>query len=342
MSNAILSERPAAEPGESRTPLITCWGLQQYYPVGKTIFKAQQKVLKAIDGIDLRIYEGETLGLVGESGCGKSTLGRTILNLNRPTGGQVWYRDQCIGNYNFKSMRQLRKEMQIIFQDPFASLSPRMTIYQSVKAPLDVFKIGSEAQRKEKVESLLDYVGLGRQHMSKYPHEMSGGQRQRVVIARAMVLDPAFIVCDEPVSALDVSVRSQVLNLMKKVQRERNLAYLFISHDLSVVRYLCDRVAVMYLGNIVEIGTKAEIFDSPMHPYTKALLSAIPIADVTVKTKRIILQGDVPSPIDPPPGCKFHTRCPYAVATCGQGGAIGYTNITPTHRVACLRALEIS
>jgi oligopeptide/dipeptide ABC transporter ATP-binding protein len=234
-------------------------------------------------------------------------------------------------------MRPYRQEMQMIFQDPYSALNPRMTIFQSVRAPLDAFHLGSKQERKEQVESMLDYVGLSREQINKYPHEMSGGQRQRAVIARAMVLNPAFVVCDEPVSALDASVRAQVLNLMKNIQRDRKPAYLFISHDLSVVRFLCDRVAVMYLGKIVEYGTKAEVFQHPAHPYTQALMSAIPVPDVDVQTERIVLRGDVPSPMAPPNGCRFHTRCPMATPECAQQTPL-LTDLGGGHCAACHRA----
>ena len=323
---------------EKRELLLDVVDLKKYYPVNKTLIKEKRKYLKAVDGINLRIYKGETVGLVGESGCGKSTLGRTILKLHQLTDGAIWYKGNQIESYGFEDMRELRKDMQMIFQDPFASLNPRMTIFDAVKAPLDVFKIGTNEERTDKVKKLLNYVGLGENHIYKYPHEMSGGQRQRVVIARAVISNPEFIVCDEPVSALDVSVRSQVLNLMKDMQENMKLSYLFISHDLSVVRYLCDRIAVMYLGRIVEIASKKELFENPIHPYTKALISAIPIPDVKVKTKRIILKGDVPSPIDPPTGCRFHTRCPYATKECAEVMP-ELKDINSQHQVACIHAI---
>ncbi|MBU5470454.1 ATP-binding cassette domain-containing protein [Falcatimonas sp. MSJ-15] len=323
---------------EKRELLLDVVDLKKYYPVNKTIIKEKRKYLKAVDGINLRIYKGETVGLVGESGCGKSTLGRTILKLHQLTDGAIWYKGNQIESYGFEDMRELRKDMQMIFQDPFASLNPRMTIFDAVKAPLDVFKIGTNEERTDRVKKLLNYVGLGENHIYKYPHEMSGGQRQRVVIARAVISNPEFIVCDEPVSALDVSVRSQVLNLMKDMQENMQLSYLFISHDLSVVRYLCDRIAVMYLGRIVEIASKKELFENPIHPYTKALISAIPIPDVKVKTKRIILKGDVPSPIDPPTGCRFHTRCPYATKECAEVMP-ELKEINSQHQVACIHAI---
>ena len=275
-------------------------------------------VVKAVDDINLTIHKGETLGLVGESGCGKSTLGRTILNLIPKTSGQIFYEGQDIGVYDKKQMWEMRKKMQIIFQDPYSSLNPRMTVYDLVSAPLEVYGIGSAKERREMVISILHDVGLDQQYLNRFPHEFSGGQRQRIGIARALILNPEFVVCDEAVSALAVSVRAQVLNLMKKMQEKRGLTYLFISHDLSVVRHVSDRVAVMYLGSVVEVAEKRELYGHPLHPYTKALLSAIPIPDANRKRQRIILEGDVPSAYNPPAGCKFHTRCPYATDRCRQ------------------------
>lgn len=327
-----------------RKPLIEMRGLQKHFLAKKSFDKSKQVFLKAVDGVDLTIYSGETVGLVGESGCGKSTLGRTVLKLHPITGGQVFYDGDEITAYSEKQMHPLRKKMQLIFQDPFASLNPRKTIYESVRAPLEVFHEGDESARKVKVSEMLEVVGLGTKYLNKYPHEMSGGQRQRVAIARALINDPTFVVCDEPVSALDVSVRSQVLNLMKDLQQERNLAYLFISHDLSVVRYLCDKVAVMYLGKVMEVADKEELFEHSLHPYTKALLSSIPIPDVDAKRAKIILQGDVPSPLNPPSGCYFNTRCPYATERCRQETpkleTVAGRGVSP-HQVACLRYKEI-
>ena len=277
---------------------------------------SENLVLKAVDDVSFSIAEGEVLGLVGESGCGKSTLGRAVIKIHSISDGDVYFKGQAIKDYGFRKMRELRKDMQMIFQDPYASLNPRMTVAEIVKGPLDVFEIGDRNKRLERVVEMLETVGLSSEYLSKFPHEMSGGQRQRVVIARAMISNPSFVVCDEPVSALDVSVRAQVLNLMKDMQEQFNTAYLFISHDLSTVRYICDRIAVMYLGHIVEIAGSNELFDYPSHPYTMALLSSIPIPDVDQRRKRIILEGDVPSPIDPPKGCPFQSRCTRCTKRC--------------------------
>ena len=297
--------------------LVEVKDLKKHYPVSGQLAGKKRKVLKAVDGVNLTVHEGEIMGLVGESGCGKSTLGRTILRLHPVTSGEVIFEGTHIEDKKMKALRPLRRDMQMIFQDPYASLSPRMTIYESVKAPLDVLEPNLSAQEKDqKIQSILHTVGVTDQHMNKYPHELSGGQRQRVVIARAMITNPKFVVCDEPVSALDVSVRAQVLNLMKRVQQDTGVAYLFISHDLSVVKYICQTVAVMYLGKIVELAPKKELYENAQHPYTKALMSAIPIPDITVKRDRIVLKGDIPSPVNPPKGCHFHTRCPYAMEKC--------------------------
>ena len=271
-----------------------------------------------MDSINLKINQGEIVGLVGESGCGKSTLGKSILKLHEITGGHILFHGEDITNYNERQMRPLREKIQIIFQDPYASLNPKKKIVQSVMAPLDVAGKYTKEEKLEKVRKILREVGLSDKYLEKYPHEMSGGQRQRVVIARALINDPELVICDEPVSALDVSVRSQVLNLLKDLHKERNLTYIFISHDLSVVEYLCDKVAVMYLGRIMEYAGKRELYGKPLHPYTKALLSAIPVPDIHAKRDEVILQGELPSPLNPPAGCLFSTRCPMATEKCRQ------------------------
>lgn len=281
------------------------------------IFKLSRKAsLKAVDHVNLSIHKGETFGLVGESGCGKSTLGRCILRLIEPTEGSVEYDGVKLQDLRGKQLRQMRQKMQMVFQNPYSSLNPRMTILDTVKAPLDVFHMGTEEERIERVLEIMSVVGLDEKYLYRYPHEFSGGQRQRIGIARAMVLNPGFIVCDEPVSALDVSVRSQILNLMNDLQEERGVAYLFISHDLSVVKHISNRIGVMYLGKVVEIADVDQLYEDPLHPYTQALISAIPIPDVGDKKERILLTGDIPSPINPPPGCNFHTRCPHATERC--------------------------
>lgn len=295
--------------------LLEVNNLKKLFPVNKKLFQERQYV-KALDDISLKIGRGETLGMVGESGCGKTTFGRTVLRLSEPSSGSITFdgRDVCAAGK--EELRRLRMEMQIIFQDPYASLNPRMTVADIIRSPLDVFKLGTKEERNQKVKEILSRVGLNEYHMNRYPHEFSGGQRQRIMIARALVLNPKFIICDEPVSALDVSVRSQVLNLLQDLQEEFHLTYLFISHDLSVVKYISDRIAVMYLGGIVEIAPKAELYDGPFHPYTKALLAAIPIPDPTVVRSDLRLQGELPSPLNIPEGCRFCTRCPYAAERC--------------------------
>lgn len=319
---------------EEEKILLDVKGLKKYYTVGNNFRESRRRQLKAVDDVSFQIGLGETCGLVGESGCGKSTLGRTILRLHSVTGGSVAFDGEEIQDYSMKKMRPLRKDMQMIFQDPYASLSPRMTIFHSVKAPLDIQGGLSEAEKRSRVQDILAYVGVTRQHMYQYPHELSGGQRQRVVIARAMITSPRFVVCDEPVSALDVSVRAQVLNLMRKMQMETKVSYLFISHDLSVVRYLCETVMVMYLGRIVEKADKKELYGNPQHPYTKALMSAIPIPDIHVSHEREVLSGDIPSPVNPPAGCHFHTRCPYATERC-RAEEPKLRQVREGHWVAC-------
>ena len=292
------------------TPLFQVTDLCQYFNVGRG------KVLKAVDHVHFTIYKGETLGLVGESGCGKSTTGRCLVKLYEPAAGTITYKGKDIFKYSREEEKAFRKNVQMIFQNPHSSLNPRMTVKDIIGSGMKLHGLATDKDVDQKVEAILKRVGLNRDHMSRFPHEFSGGQRQRIVIARALVLDPEFVVCDEPVSALDVSVRAQVLNLIQDLQKTKKLTYLFISHDLSVVKYVSDRIAVMYLGRIVEIATKDELYNNPQHPYTKALLSAIPIPDVDNKMKREILTGDVPSPLNPPAGCYFHTRCRYASERC--------------------------
>ena len=314
--------------------LVEVKDLKKQFVASKSIFKNKSTYVNAVNGITLNIKRGETLGLVGESGCGKSTLGRTILRLTPATSGQVIFDGQDIGKLSNEDMRQMRKRMQMIFQDPYSCLNPRMNILELVRAPLDVFKIGTREERVEKVKEMLEIVGMGEQHMMRYPHEFSGGQRQRVGIARALISNPEFVVCDEPVSALDVSVRASVLNLMNQLQERFGLTFLFISHDLSVVKHISDRVAVMYLGGIVEITSKDELYKNPLHPYTKALLSAIPLPDPSRKAAPKILEGDLPSPYNPPTGCRFHTRCEHCTARCKEEAPV-LKDMGGGHQVAC-------
>lgn len=287
---------------EDKKVLLEVQKVKKEFVTSKSLTGKPLKIVHAVDSVDLTIYEGETIGVVGESGCGKSTLGRCILQLIRPTAGNVLYRGEDITKLNKEQMRQMRRKMQLIFQDPYASLNPRMTVLELIMAPLEAFGIGTMEERVKRVKEIMELVGMPENMMNRYPHEFSGGQRQRIVIARALVLNPEFVVCDEPVSALDVSVRAQVLNLIQELKKKKHLTYMFISHDLSVVKYISDRIAVMYLGRIVEIAEKNELYNNPQHPYTKALLSAIPIPDVDNKMKREILTGDVPSPLNPPSG----------------------------------------
>lgn len=297
--------------------LLEVNNLKKYFPVKAGIFKRTVAHVKAVDDISFAVKEGETLGLVGESGCGKSTTGRTILRLLEATAGEVLFEGKDVMSLNKTQLREIRKDMQIIFQDPYASLNPRMTVADIVGEPLDIHKLAAnKKERNKRVKEILENVGLGEEYMNRYPHEFSGGQRQRIGVARALAVDPKLIIADEPVSALDVSVQAQVVNLMQDLQKEFGLTYLFIAHDLSVVKHISDRVAVMYLGKIVELTDKKELFKNPIHPYTQSLLSAIPEADPKKKKDRIILEGDVPSPVDPPSGCRFHPRCPKAFDKC--------------------------
>ena len=303
---------------ENGAPLLAVEGLKKYYPVRGGVFGAKIGDVHAVDGVSFQVNEGETLGLVGESGCGKSTLGRAIMRLEEPTEGRVLFEGHDIAHASKPELFRLRRDLQAIFQDPYSSLNPRMTVGEIVREPLAVHRIGTKAEQVEKVRALLETVGLTGEMLERYPHEFSGGQRQRIGIARALALDPKLVIADEPVSALDVSVRSQVLNLMVKLQRERNLTYIFISHDLSVVEHISDSIAIMYLGRIVEIGPADVVFARPAHPYTRVLMAAIPVPDPDARREFAPVKGEAPSPVAPPPGCPFHPRCPYAIPACRE------------------------
>ena len=320
---------------ENREILLSVEHLVKWFPVTKWFFE-KQRYVKAVDDVSFVVYKGETLGLVGESGCGKSTLARVILQLIKANSGSVEFEGKELCGMKRAQLNTLRKEMQIVFQDPFKSLHPRMTVGKSIGAPLLISRqITDSDKRKKRVVELMECVGLNEAQYDRYPHEFSGGQRQRIVIARALATNPKLVICDEPVSALDVSVRAQVLNLLIKLQQQMQLTYIFISHDLSVVEHICDRVCIMYLGKIVEIGTKEQIFSNPLHPYTQALLSAAPDFDNPTKD-RIILEDDIPSPVNPPSGCRFHTRCKYACEECSKREPV-LREIEPGHGVCCLR-----
>ena len=319
---------------EGHLPLLEVKNLKQYYPIRGGLLGKVVNHVKAVDGVSFTVYPGETLGIVGESGCGKSTTGRSILRLEEPTEGSVVFRGDNILNYSKDQMRKVRKEMQIIFQDPFASLNPRRTVGQTIEEALEISNVVAPEDRRVRALQVMEQVGLRPDQIDRYPHEFSGGQRQRICIARALAVEPSLIVCDEAVSALDVSIQAQVLNLLKDLQQQYDLTYLFISHDLGVVHYITDRVMVMYLGKVVELANTNELFDTPYHPYTQALLSAIPSLDPDEKKERIILQGDVPSPINPPTGCRFHTRCPIAVERCKMEEPL-LRELSPAHHVAC-------
>jgi oligopeptide/dipeptide ABC transporter ATP-binding protein len=328
-SNVIINSTPPADSTEAR--LVNVRGLKKHFPAEGT-----DDVLRAVDGVSFEIVKGETLGLVGESGCGKSTVGRCLLRLIEPTAGEVNFMGRDVLQLDRRELRDLRREMQIIFQDPYASLNPRMKIGNIVSEPLVIHKMGTKAERRERAAELLRRVGLDPDYMNRYAHEFSGGQRQRIGVARALALNPKLIVADEPVSALDVSVQAQVVNLLQELQEEFKLTYLFISHGLAVVEHISTRVAVMYLGRIVEIASAADLYANPLHPYTQALLSAIPVPDPKQKRNRIILQGDVPTPINPPSGCRFRTRCPIAIEDCAHIDP-ELREVSPGHEVACIR-----
>lgn len=323
-------------------PFIQVKKLKKHFPIQRTFWRRSEGVVQAVDGLSFDIMRGETLGLVGESGCGKSTAGRAILNLIQPSEGQVIFDGRDLTQLNKNELRQTRRNMQMIFQDPYASLNPRMTVGQIISEPLEIHKIGNSQSRKERVEQLLTLVGLNPYFVSRYPHEFSGGQRQRIGIARALATEPSFIVADEPISALDVSIQAQVVNLLDDLKHELGLTYLFIAHDLAMVRYISDRVAVMYLGRIVELSSRDEVYDHPLHPYTQALLSAIPIPDPEkeARRKRLILEGEVPSPVNPPAACRFHPRCPYTTDLCRQSDPElrNLGNQQTPHWVACHHA----
>jgi oligopeptide transport system ATP-binding protein len=322
---------------DQRENLLSIQNLKVYYKIGGGMLKAP-KFVKAVDGVSLDIKKGETLGLVGESGCGKSTLGKALLRLTDITSGRVDFHGKDLANLSNSAMREQRKNVQMIFQDPYASLNPRMTIGQIIGEPVKTFGLSKGRGMDSIVQELMETVGLNGRFMKRYPHEFSGGQRQRIGIARALAVDPEFIVCDEPISALDVSIQAQIMNLMQRLQREKNLTYLFISHDLRAIRHVSDRVAVMYLGKIAELADAKDIYAEPLHPYSKALISAVPVPDPSIEAarKRIILKGDVPSPINPPSGCNFHTRCPYAIAEC-KIIEPKLAEIKPKHFAACIR-----
>jgi oligopeptide transport system ATP-binding protein len=320
--------------------LLEVRDLVKHFTVGGGLFGGRAGTVRAVDGVSFALRRGETLGLVGESGCGKTTTGRCILQLERPTSGQVIFEGRDLSTLSETELRPMRRRMQVIFQDPYASLNPRMTVGQILAEPLAVHGVVPDRDgRRRRVRDLLQRVGLLPQHADRYPHQMSGGQRQRVGIARALAVEPALIVCDEPVSALDVSIQAQIINLLEDLQAELGLTYLFIAHDLAVVRHISDRVAVMYLGKIVEIADRRELYESPLHPYTKALLAAVPIPDPVLEARRThtVLTGEVPSPLNPPSGCVFHPRCPIAIERC-RGEVPPLRDVTPGHGAACLLA----
>ena len=316
--------------------LLKVEGLKQYYPASSGLF-GKKTYVKAVDDVDFEVKKGEVFGIVGESGCGKSTMGRAILRLHEPTSGKVYFEGKDILGYNKKQLKDLRKDMQIIFQDPFASLNPRMTVSEAIIEPLlvqGIYKPNEKAAITQQVEKIMNLVGLAKRLVNTYPHELDGGRRQRIGIARALAVQPKLIIADEPVSALDVSIQAQVLNLLNQLKHEFNLTYIFVAHDLSVVEHISDRVGVMYLGNFVEVGDKKSLYGNPLHPYTKALLSAVPVPDPTAKKDRVILEGSIPSALNPPTGCKFHTRCPNCMECCVTDVPKRY-QVSENHYVYC-------
>ncbi len=340
VSPVVAPQKTGSNPANKEV-LMSVRGLKKHFPITSgIILQRQVGAVKAVDDVSFDVFKGETLGLVGESGCGKSTTGRTVLQLYRPTAGSVVFEGRELTTLPAEELRKTRKRMQMIFQDPFASLNPRMSVGRIVAEPLRIHKvIPNRKEEQEFVEHLLERVGLNPYYVNRYPHEFSGGQRQRIGVARALALSPSFIVCDEPISALDVSIQAQVVNLLEELQDELNLTYLFIAHDLSMVRHICDRVAVMYLGKIVELAQADELYDNPLHPYSQALLSAVPVPDplIEAKRQRIILAGDVPSPANPPKGCNFNTRCPVAFDLCYHDPDPELLEVKPGHWVACHR-----
>jgi oligopeptide transport system ATP-binding protein len=344
-TNTMQEMPPPIERGHESEPLIAIRDLKVHFNLGGgTVWDKMvggspvKRVVKAVDGVTIDIYGGETLGLVGESGCGKSTLGRALLRLTEPTSGQVLFRGRDLAHLSQREMRDQRRHLQMIFQDPYASLNPRMTVGQIISEPIQTFRLARGRETDRLVQELMETVGLNKRFIKRFPHEFSGGQRQRIGIARALAVNPDFIVADEPISALDVSIQAQIMNLMERLQRQKNLTYLFISHDLRAIRHVSDRVAVMYLGKLVEIADAKIIYDDPLMPYTRALISAVPVPDPEVEAtrQRIVLEGDVPSPINPPQGCRFHTRCPYAIQACKEV-VPPLAEIKPNHFAACIR-----
>lgn len=320
----------------SEVPLVRVENLTKYFPIKAGILQRKVGDVKAVDGVSFDIWRGETLGMVGESGCGKTTVGRTILRIYPPTSGEIFFDGIPLSSVKNKPLRQMRRRMQMVFQDPYASLNPRLTAGEIVGEPLEIHGLARGAEKQKRVAELFELVGLSREYINRYPHEFSGGQRQRIGLARALALTPDLIICDEPIAALDVSIQAQIVNLMQELQEELNLTYLFIAHDLSMVKHISDRVLVMYVGKVMELAQRDELYESPLHPYTKALLSAVPIPDpeYEMQRKRIILSGDLPSPAQPPPGCRFHTRCPIAEQQCKLTEP-PLREVAPDHVVAC-------